>query len=491
MSVQCDIGYDRVSQTSNKKEKETEYMEKPKNRHLSLYVHIPFCKNKCNYCDFLSFGGCDYSRQKQYVGALCREIEAYKSLAKDYIVQTIFFGGGTPSFIDASFVEMIMDTIRNVFEVDAGAEITIEGNPDSLMKDKLTVYKRAGINRLSIGLQSANDDLLKVLGRVHNYDQFVAAYSSARQAGFSNINVDVMSGLPGETKESYVRTLAKVVELQPEHISAYSLIVEEGTPLYEEEELLDLLPSEDMDRQLYAKTKMLLKNSGYDRYEISNYAKKGYACRHNMVYWTGGEYLGVGLGASSYLNVWLDEEHCEKIRFHGVENMDEYIGRFSTCEGMRENAYTNVYHYYENDSDEYETDSHYDSYDDLYDDMEDSLELTLGMNLSCDAANTNLQRYHQYEENALLEFVRDYYSDLQFLKRKDEMEEFMFLGLRCTKGVSKQEFKIRFGTEIESVYGKVIKKYIEQQMLIEHDERIYLSDAGIDVSNVVMAEFML
>ncbi len=401
-------------------------MNNHKKRDLSLYVHIPFCKAKCNYCDFLSFGGCDYTYQKQYVQALCKEIEAYEYTAHEYVIRTIFFGGGTPSFVDASFIEQIMMTIQNVFELDDDAEITMEGNPDSLSKDKLEVYQRAGINRLSIGLQSANDTLLKVLGRVHNYDQFVAAYSSARQVGFTNINVDVMSGLPGETKESYVRTLAKVVELQPEHISAYSLIVEEGTPLSEDEQLLDLLPSEEMDRRLYAKTKLLLKNSGYNRYEISNYARPGFACRHNLVYWTGGEYLGVGLGASSYLQVWLDDEHCKKVRFHGVENMEEYIGRFSRCEG-----------------------------------------------------------------DTLLAFIEDYYKDIQLLKRKDEMEEFMFLGLRCTDGVSKQSFKDRFGVDIESVYGKVITKYVEQELLVDEDERIFLSDAGIDVSNVVMAEFML
>lgn len=401
-------------------------MENCKKRELSLYVHIPFCKAKCNYCDFLSFGGCGYSSQKQYITALCKEIEAYKPSADEYVIKTIFFGGGTPSYVDASFIEMVMETISKVFFVDGQAEITLEGNPDSLTKDKLATYRKVGINRLSIGLQSANDELLNVLGRVHNYDQFIAAYSSARQVGFSNINVDLMSGLPGETTESYLRTLAKVVELQPEHISAYSLIVEEGTPLYDNDELLEQLPSEELDRQLYARTKMLLKNSKYERYEISNYAKTGYECRHNMVYWTGGEYLGVGLGASSYLQVWLDDDKSEKIRFHGVENMDEYIGRFSNCEGI-----------------------------------------------------------------ALPEFVRDYYKDLQLLKRKDEMEEFMFLGLRCTCGVSKQDFRQRFLVDIEGVYGKVIAKYIKQKLLIEKDDRIFLSDAGIDVSNVIMAEFML
>lgn len=461
-------------------------MKNHEKRELSLYVHIPFCKGKCNYCDFLSFGGCGYSSQKQYITALCKEIEAYKSIADEYVIKTIFFGGGTPSYIDASFIEMVMEKIGEVFLVDGQAEITLEGNPDSLTKDKLTVYRKAGINRLSIGLQSANDTLLNMLGRVHNYDQFIAAYSSARQVGFSNINVDLMSGLPGETTESYLRTLAKVVELQPEHISAYSLIVEEGTPLYDNDELLDQLPSEELDRQLYARTKMLLKNSRYERYEISNYAKKGYECRHNLVYWTGGEYLGVGLGASSYIQVWLDDEKCEKIRFHGVENIDEYIGRFSNCEGMREDAYTNTYHYYEDGGD---VDSDYE--DDRYMRMEETLGMTIGMDLSYDAVTSKLQQYHQYEDSALLEYIRDYYRDLQFLKRKDEMEEFMFLGLRCMCGVLKKDFKERFGVEMESIYGKVLSKYIAQKLLVEQEGRIFLSDAGIDVSNVIMAEFML
>lgn len=417
---------------------------------LSLYVHIPFCKTKCSYCDFLSFGGCGYSVQKSYSDALCREIAAYESVAREYAVKTIFIGGGTPSYMDASFIEQIMHTIFETFSVEPDAEITIEGNPESLVRDKLMKYRKAGINRLSIGLQSANDEMLKILGRVHNYDQFIAAYNSARQAGFQNINIDLMSGLPGEDVESYIRTLAKVVELQPEHISAYSLIVEERTPLSENDTLLDILPSEEEDRQLYARTKLLLKNSGYERYEISNYARKGSECRHNLVYWTGGQYLGVGLGAASYLRVLLSDGHIEPVRFHGVENLEEYIGRFSNCDGMREDDYTNLYHAFEEG------------------DADDG-----------------------YEECALLEFLRDYYKDIYFSKRKDEMEEFMFLGLRLMKGISKAEFRERFGSGIESVYGRVIAKYKQQGLLLESEDRLYLSDRGIDVSNVVMAEFMI
>ncbi|MGN0155436.1 MAG: radical SAM family heme chaperone HemW [Lachnospiraceae bacterium] len=447
---------------------------KPQVRNLSLYIHIPFCKAKCIYCDFLSFGGCSFSSQKEYVSALCREIKAYTMIAEEYSIKSIFIGGGTPSYIDSSLLEQVMETVYQTFHVDKDAEITIEGNPDSLTKDKLYAYREMGINRLSIGLQSANDTVLKTLGRVHNYDQFIAAFNSARQVGFYNINVDLMSGIPGETAESYIHTLGKIAQLQPEHISAYSLIVEEGTPLSENKELLSLLPSEEEDRKLYARTKLLLKNSGYERYEISNYAKKDFACRHNLVYWRGGEYLGVGLGASSYLTVFLSEDQYEKIRFHGVEDLEEYIGRFAAYDGMQEDHYTSMYHFYENEEDE------------LYDDY--GIDIGAGL---FDNENSNLVRYRQYEDNPLLEFIRDHYIDLQFLKRKDEMEEFMFLGLRCMKGISKEEFKKRFSVDIESVYGKVIEKYKEQNLLLEQEGHIFLSDKGIDVSNVVMAEFML
>lgn len=426
----------------------------PEVRDLSLYIHIPFCKSKCLYCDFLSFSRCGYDTHKQYIFALCKEIEAYSPIAREYVIKTVFIGGGTPSYIDAALIEQIMQTIDKVFVIDKRAEITIEGNPDSLIREKLRVYHRLGINRLSIGLQSANDEMLKILGRVHNYDQFIAAYNSARQEGFNNINVDLMSGLPKENVKSYIRTLAKVVKLQPEHISAYSLIIEEGTPFSENEELLKELPSEEVDRLLYARTKTLLQNSGYSRYEISNYARTGFECRHNIVYWTGGEYLGVGLGASSYLNIRFPDNRYQKVRFHGVESLDEYVGRFSQGSSMQEDEYTEMFRMLAESVDEV-----------------------------CEEDG--------YEENNLLEFIRDYYKDLYILERKDEMEEFMFLGFRMLKGILKSEFKERFGTALEDIYGKVIKKYIGMGMLAEQEDRIYLSEAGIDVSNVIMAEFML
>lgn len=475
-------------------------------RPLSLYIHIPFCKEKCKYCDFLSFGGCGYSLQKEYIEALLNEINVYKSISDSYIVQTIFLGGGTPSYINSEWIMEIMNRVRQFFLVAEDAEITIEGNPDSLTREHLADYRACGINRLSIGLQSANLESLKKLGRVHNFDQFVAAFNSARQAGFSNINVDLMSGLPGESMEEYVRSLARVVDMGPEHISAYSLIVEEGTPLSEDEALLDTLPSEEIDRQMYARTKTLLKSSGYTRYEISNYAKTGFSCRHNKVYWTGGEYLGLGLGASSYMKVMLSGGDCKVIRFHGVESIEEYIGRFMNCTGMREDDYTNLYHeieelYSEMDTEEASTEDDYE--DALYDDysMYENMGAMLGMDLGesdvgmsyreSEQAKEHLQQYRELEDNAMLEFLRDYYRDLYFSKRKDQMEEMMFLGLRLMDGVSKEEFKKRFSVSIESIYGDIIEKYKNRGLLLEENGRIFLSDAGIDVSNVVMAEFML
>lgn len=412
-------------------------------RNLSIYVHIPFCKSKCIYCDFLSFGGCDYLEQKEYINALCNEIAAWKSISKDYRVKTIFFGGGTPSYMDAGLLIKVFKQIRYVFEISMDAEITIEGNPDSLRFENLKAYREAGINRLSIGLQSANNEVLLALNRVHNYDQFLAAFGSARTAGFNNINIDVMSGLPGESQESYIHTLGKVADLCPEHISAYSLIVEEGTPLAANQALLDMLPTEEEDRILYARTKMLLKNSGYNRYEISNYAREGFECRHNTAYWTGEEYLGLGLGASSYLKIHGADGTWETVRFSGMEKPGEYVGRF--CSNFFESV----------------------------------LEEELQSQCSCQ------------EENMVVSLIRDYYMNVSFQKRKDSMEEFVFLGLRMMKGISMSAFQEKFGVAIESIYGKIIDKYVGNGLLVRSGDRLYLSDKGIDVSNVVMAEFML
>lgn len=402
-------------------------MDNVKKRELGIYVHIPFCKSKCVYCDFLSFGGFGYSEHRAYTDAVCREIAAWQAVSEAYVVTSIFLGGGTPSYVEKELIVRVLAQIHSVFEVEKDAEITIEGNPDSLKPDNLKAYRKSGINRLSIGLQSANDKVLASLNRVHNYDQFTEAFYSARQSGFGNINVDIMSGLPGEGEKSYMETLKRAAGLSPEHISAYSLIVEKGTPLSANHALLNLLPSEEEDREMYTKTKRLLENSGYSRYEISNYARDGFECRHNIGYWTGREYLGVGLGASSYLKVYTENEECKALRFKGMDNLDMYIEGFSGCGGM----------------------------------------------------------------NDLMSFIADYYSDLYFLKPEDLMEEFMFLGLRMMNGISKETFRKQFNVAIENIYGKIIDKYIENGLLKQQDDRICLTDRGIDVSNVVMAEFIL
>lgn len=452
-------------------------------RELSLYIHIPFCKRKCKYCDFLSFSGCGIGEQKEYIDALCKEIGAYNLIADDYKVVTIFFGGGTPSFIHAEYIGRILEKVREIFTVDKNAEITIEGNPDSLTKDKIEKYRSYGINRLSIGLQSTNDKMLQLLGRVHNYDQFVAAYSRAREAGFDNINIDVMSGLPSESMESYVKTLGRVVDMQPEHISAYSLIVEEDTPLAEDEELLEKLPSEEMDRKQYSRTKMLLEQAGYERYEISNYSKAGYECRHNLRYWTGGEYLGVGLGASSYMKLQdslsfpvsaYDEQYDVEAEMYDLYNNS--LMEFDT----------------ENDID----DSRQDVLETYVDDLQNDDSGIYVRFKGVDDINEYIGRFSRFGTGftdilSVKELIGNCYTEIQVLKDKDLLEEFMFLGLRCVKGVSRSEFDKRFGRDIDDVYGKVIRKYSETGYLVCDGDRIALSDKGLDVSNTIMAEFML
>ena len=320
-------------------------------KYVSLYVHIPFCAVKCKYCDFLSFDGESYGTMLRYVDSLCQEIKLYAPIADDYIVRSVFIGGGTPSILDESLIINIMAFIRKTFTLDRDAEITIEANPGTLRHQKLNGYKTAGINRISIGLQSADDDMLKKMGRLHNYDQFVASYNAARRAGFDNINIDVMSGLPGQTIHTFVDTLSKVIDYQPEHISVYSLSIEPGTPFANDPEILESLPPDMIDRRMYEITKKLLAAHGYDRYEISNYAKSGYECKHNMVYWTGGDYIGFGIGASSYFqgkrfNNMIDifnyidimEDTAEK--FVSYDNMEKLYNE--TTSKIRQNV-TPVY----------------------------------------------------------------------------------------------------------------------------------------------------
>ncbi|MBO5509612.1 MAG: radical SAM family heme chaperone HemW, partial [Lachnospiraceae bacterium] len=356
---------------------------------------------------------------------LCQEIKLYKPIAEDYVVRTIFIGGGTPSLLDEDLITNIMAFIKRTFKVKKDAEITIEANPGTLRHQKLLGYKAAGINRISIGLQSADDEILKRLGRIHNFDQFVASYNAARRAGFDNINIDIMSGLPGQSIHSYVDTLSRVLDYEPEHISAYSLQIEEGTPFADNPDILEMLPPELIDRQMYSITKKLLSASGYDRYEFSSYARTGYECKHNMVYWTGGEYLGFGLGASSYF---------QGKRFNNIKCIGDYL---QIMEAVGEKY----------------------------------------------AEADNMELLYNETVRKLRENITPIYID-------SRMEEFMFLGLRMTCGVSREDFLERFKKDIYEVYAPVLNKYISEGYMATDGDRIFLTDMGIDVSNVILADFL-
>lgn len=377
---------------------------------ISLYLHIPFCVKKCHYCDFLSFPGCSLSRQAEYVDAMIQEIYAYREAAEDYEVKTIFLGGGTPSLLEKELVERLFHELYSVWRAAPETEITIEANPGTLSREKLIGYHMIGINRLSLGLQSTIAQELATIGRIHNYEQFLANYYLAREAGFDNINIDIMSALPGQTLISYGKTLERILKLQPEHISSYSLILEEGTDFWENAEIERALPSEQTERIMYHYTKKCLQNAGYERYEISNYAKPGYACLHNQVYWTGGEYLGLGLGAASY---W------KGARFSNTPDMEEYM------------------------------------------------------------------------ENCSRARITENRKEIVTATQKSRMEEYMFLGLRMIRGVSIREFERRFGIPMNRIYGTVIRSYIGQGLLKIEQDRLMLTERGIDVSNSVMADFLL
>lgn len=295
---------------------------------LSLYIHIPFCVRKCGYCDFLS-APADEKARDRYVQALLMEIERYQGTeTADRKIKTLYIGGGTPSILSVDQLDCIMQKIKYTFNFCDDIEASMEMNPGTASKEKCRALYQMGINRLSIGLQSTNDMELKTLGRIHSYEDFLNTYTWCREAGFQNINVDLMAALPYQTVESYTTGLRKIIRLAPEHISAYSLILEEGTPFYQKYNSgCYPLPDEEQERLMYRETEQILAQAGYERYEISNYAKKGYACRHNLVYWQGGDYLGLGLGSSSYM---------DDVRFHNTTDLDTYVNQGAYVEDREE-----------------------------------------------------------------------------------------------------------------------------------------------------------
>lgn len=399
-------------------------------KELELYIHIPFCMKKCNYCDFLS-ASADEKSQFAYMQALERELVFYGQYQKGRIITSIYIGGGTPSWLQEYYIADLMEVVRKYFTVAADAEITIECNPGTLTKAKLLTYRQAGINRLSIGLQSADNAELENLGRVHTYEQFVRNYELARSLGFDNINVDLMNGLPGQTPDKYYQTLAKVIRLAPEHISSYGLIIEKGTVFYDWYKFdqvrqeagmpTEELPTEDTVYQIEKMAQNFLEENGYHRYEISNYARRGRECRHNIGYWQRMEYLGVGLGAASLL---------DEVRYANVRDLDTYIAE--------------------------------------------------SQDIRLTAADGELRQ----------ETCLNLHASAEILSRNAQMEEFMFLGLRMTDGIEKNRFYKTFGFTTDFIYGDVIRFLKEEELIDETPVRLALTDRGLDLANYVMAQFL-
>lgn len=373
-------------------------------KEMSLYIHIPFCKQKCLYCDFPSYAGKE-SLINEYIRALNEEI--LKKCSK-YKIASIFVGGGTPSYLNEINLESLLKTI-NLLDFKDEFEFTIECNPGTLNEEKLALMKNYNVNRISMGLQTTNDNILKEIGRIHSFEEFKKNYNQARKAGFENINVDLMFGLPNQSMKDWKVSLEDIMSLEPDHISAYSLIIEEGTcfyNLYNNDKLN--IPNEEEERSMYLFTKGFLKDYGYNQYEISNYAKVNKECFHNKVYWKCNEYLGLGVSASSF----VDEK-----RFKNIDDIKIYIEKINNNEDVTEEIHVN---------------------------------------------NIN-----------------------------DDMEEFMFMGLRMIEGINLKIFKKRFGKDVFDIYDEVIKNNIKKGLLVVDLEKLYLSEKGIELSNYVMSDFIL
>ena len=374
---------------------------------ISLYIHIPFCAQKCLYCDFPSFARKDHLR-KAYIEALNKEIINLREKHNNLEINTIFIGGGTPSVLESNELECLLKEVAKL-NMAKDIEYSMECNPGNLTEEKLEVMKKYGVNRISMGLQAKQDNLLKGLGRIHNYKTFKENFLLAKKVGFNNINVDLMFGLPNQRLNEWEETLREIISLEPAHISAYSLIIEEGTAfynLYENDKLK--LPTEEEERKMYHLAKKILEENGFNQYEISNYAKEGKECRHNLAYWNMDNWIGVGSAAASYIN---------GKRIKNISSVEEYINSINE------------------------------------------------------------------KGEAVEEIINN--------SKNDNMEEFMFMGLRKINGIDENEFKKRFSMNINDVYGEILNKYIDEGLLIRDSGRIFLSEKGIEISNIIMADFLL
>ena len=373
-------------------------------KEISLYIHIPFCKQKCLYCDFPSYSGKEML-MNEYIDALNKEI---LKKAEKYIINSIFIGGGTPSYLNDLNLQSLLKTL-NKLNLKQNLEFTVECNPGTLSKKKLDIMRKYNVNRISMGLQSTKNSILKDIGRIHSFEEFKNNYFLAREIGFDNINVDLMFGLPNQTIEEWKESLEEIAKLEPEHISAYSLIIEEGTHfynLYEKEKLN--LPNEDIERLMYLSTKDILNKYEYHQYEMSNFAKTDKECFHNKVYWKCNEYLGLGVSSSSF----IDEK-----RIKNIDDIGKYIKNINKDESV-------------------------------------------------------IEEIHENDIN-------------------DDMEEFIFMGLRMIEGIKIKEFKKRFNKDIYEVYGDIIQKNIKKELLICNSDKLFLSSRGMEISNYVMSDFIL
>ena len=492
---------------------------------IGIYIHIPFCKSKCNYCDFNSYSGREHLAGP-YFDALFSEMKLRAGEIGNRQVKTVFIGGGTPSLVDPKHISSVLELCPKLFKLDPEAEISMESNPGTLTYENMTAYRSAGVNRLSIGLQAWQDRLLKELGRIHDRKQFVDNFEAAVKAGFHNINADLIFGLPGQTMEEWVETLEEVTVLgmkagsaavggsgsglgigscpgpgsgsgsgpgsgsgigysmftcsntessavsSPEqisgsaltHLSCYSLKIEEGTNFGDRLEKGILMPADDeLDRRMYKYAIDYLAQKGFRQYEISNFAKPGFECRHNLIYWKAREYAGFGAGAHSYLN---------DRRFGNVAGIEQYI------EAVGQKSESHNGEWMENNKQELQNSKYV-----LINDQE--------------------LRNNEHEKYAPVSCLHE---DIQHIGRNDSMSEFMILGLRLTDGINAAEFEARFGESLQTVYGDKLEKLVKDGLLVHEwngnsevcsqsgniiDGGCYkLTTLGLDLANQVLVEFI-